>query len=114
MAKPTTDPAPPGEPMRETPHQRQHLPHDTRRTVVANDGMQCAYVAPDGTRCGEQTFLQFHHESPWARSRDDAPSNLKLYCFGHNRYQAELDFGTEHVERKISEARAKAARSRRG
>lgn len=88
---------------------RKHLPHETRRSVVAKDGLSCAFVSPTGQRCNEQAFLQFHHEEPWARAQDDRPRNLHLYCSAHNRFRAEQDFGAEYVARRIDEASARKA-----
>ncbi len=34
---------------------------------------------------------------PWARYREHAHSNISLRCRSHNQYEAELDFGTDHM-----------------
>lgn len=36
---------------------REHLPNETRRAVVAKDGLRCAFVSASGQRCDEQSFL---------------------------------------------------------
>lgn len=84
---------------------RKHISHETRRNVVAKDGLRCAFVSPTGHRCDEQAFLQIHHEDPWARTRNDEPSNLRIFCAGHNRLRAEQDFGASYVARCIEESR---------
>lgn len=92
--------------------QRAHLSHETRRAVVEQSGMRCSFVAPNGKRCDEQAFLQFHHEHPWSRHGSDAAENLALRCASHNRLLAEQDFGSRHVEQRTAEARAAARRRR--
>ena len=94
-----------------SPSRRKHLSHETRRAVVEKDGLRCAFVSATGQRCDEQAFLQFHHEAPWARTKDDRPGNLHLFCDAHNRFQAEQDFGAKHVARRIAVARGRRARA---
>ena len=58
------------------------------------DGGQCAFVAPDGTRCTARAWLQFDHELPFAlggSSRDSR--NARPYCFRHNQWAAKQAFG---------------------
>lgn len=86
---------------------RAHISHQTRREVADRDGLRCAYVSPAGRRCCEQSFLQIHHQDPWARSKNDLPSNLRIYCAAHNRFQAEQDFGEQHIARSVREAQAR-------
>ena len=86
---------------------RAHLSLETRREVVSKEGLRCAFVSSTGQRCDERSFLQFHHEDPWARTRDDRPENLHIYCASHNRFMAERDFGEEHIEQRIREAKAR-------
>src|SRR5262249_10261789 len=42
----------------------RHVPAEVRRAVLARDGERCAYIAPDGRRCHERAFLEFHHVKP--------------------------------------------------
>lgn len=93
--------------------QRAHLSHETRRSVVEEGGMRCSFVAPNGKRCDEQAFLQFHHERAWSRRGSDEAGNLKLLCAGHNRLRAESDFGSELIEERIAQARATTVDGRR-
>jgi hypothetical protein len=94
---------------REAPRARTHIPHDTRRAVVARDGMQCTFVGPSGERCDERAFLQFDHDDPWGKGGDEEPGNLRMRCREHNRLHAEEDYGRAHVARRIDEARKKRA-----
>ena len=50
-----------------------------------------------GRQCRAGEFLGFHHQVPWARCREHAPSNISLRCRSHNQYEAELAFGAEHM-----------------
>ena len=76
---------------------RQRIRSAVLREVVARDGLQCAYVAPDGRRCIARSFLEVHHDEPWARGGTNESANLKLLCRAHNRFFAEQDFGRSHV-----------------
>ena len=66
--------------------------HD-KRTVWNRDGAQCGFVAPDGRRCTERAFLEFHHVHPYALGGPTTAGNLSLRCRRHNQYEAELVFG---------------------
>jgi hypothetical protein len=84
--------------------QRAHISREVLRQLVERDGLGCSYVSEAGQRCGEQGFLQIHHEKAWAKGGSDELSNLKLLCASHNRFLAERDFGHRHVERAIAKA----------
>jgi hypothetical protein len=43
------------------------IPASVRRAVGARDGGRCVFIAPDGRRCSETAFLEFHHLQPVAR-----------------------------------------------
>ncbi len=72
-----------------------------RRAVWEGDDESCAYVSPDGHRCGSMHRLQVHHVEPFARGGPTNVANLSLRCAAHNRYEAERDFGVSFVEEKI-------------
>ena len=69
------------------------IPAHVRREVSRRDGDQCAYVAPDGRRCTERSFLEFHHLVPFAQGGPATVENISLRCRRHNQYEAELVFG---------------------
>jgi len=50
---------------RETPEPRD-IPRYVKRGVWRRDGGQCGFVATNGQRCTERTFLEFHHIVPYA------------------------------------------------
>jgi hypothetical protein len=37
------------------------IPRSVKRGVARRDRDQCAYIAPNGARCTERTYLEFHH-----------------------------------------------------
>ena len=58
------------------------------------------------------TRVEFHHIEPHARGGAPTVENLALRCAAHNRYEAQRDFGTEHMERVVAEARTRRRESR--
>jgi hypothetical protein len=69
------------------------IPRHVQRAVGRRDAGQCAFVAPDGHRCTERAFLEFHHIRPDARGGLATVENISLRCRRHNQYEAELVFG---------------------
>jgi hypothetical protein len=69
------------------------IPRHVQRAVGRRDAGQCAFVAPDGHRCTERAFLEFHHIRPYARGGLATVENISLRCRRHNQYEAELVFG---------------------
>ncbi len=72
----------------------RHIPAEVRRTVWARDGGRCAFVGEDGRRCGERSFLEFHHVVPHAMGGASTVDNIQLRCRAHNNYEAERYYGT--------------------
>lgn len=83
----------------DTAPRSRYLPAAVRRAVRDRDGDRCTFRLRDGSRCPERRGLEFHHRDPCARGGTHDPENVCLMCRGHNAYEAELDFGTEHMER---------------
>jgi hypothetical protein len=75
------------------------VPRDVERAVSARDDGQCAFVAPDGRRCTERTFLEFHHLQPYAKGGLATVENISLRCRRHNQYEAEVVFGKHEAAR---------------
>lgn len=71
----------------------RHIPAAVKRAVRERDGDRCAYVDPQGRRCSERRGLQFHHRHPHGYGGDRSEDNIALRCGGHNRYEAERDYG---------------------
>lgn len=71
----------------------RHIPSSVKRDVWKRDGARCRFEGPDGRRCAEIDFLEFHHVVPHARGGRTSVDNLELRCRAHNAYEAERDFG---------------------
>jgi hypothetical protein len=72
-------------------------PRHVKRAAWRRDGGQCAFVSRDGHRCGERTFLEFHHIQPYALGGQATVENISLRCRRHNQYEAQLVFGPHGV-----------------
>ena len=71
-----------------------------RREVAQRDAGRCAYVAADGRRCRETSFLELHHHDPYAHGGAARVENLSLYCRAHNALAAERDVGRDYIARR--------------
>jgi hypothetical protein len=71
----------------------RHTPNHSRRVAWRRDDGQCGFVAPNGQRCTERAFLEFHHIEPYALGGPATAENIALRCRRHNQYEAELVFG---------------------
>jgi 5-methylcytosine-specific restriction endonuclease McrA len=69
------------------------IPRAVRRAVWKRDGGQCAFVSPDGRRCTERTYLEFHHVQSYATQGPATVENISLRCrlcrARHNRHYAD-------------------------
>jgi hypothetical protein len=86
----------------------RYIPRAVMRQVHQRDGGQCTFVSPDGKRCCERGFLEFHHHVPYGRGGEATADNLRLACRAHNALFAERDFGTGYMRSKLLHARARA------
>jgi hypothetical protein len=82
----------------------RHVPIAVEREVRDRDGGACAFIGKGGKRCGSRHQVQLHHVIPFALGGPTTASNLELRCGPHNRYQARLDFGAEHMARYCGSA----------
>ena len=73
----------------------RHVPAEVQRFVWNRDEGRCSFVGSNG-RCSETSFLQFHHEDPFAMGGPPTVANISLRCAAHNRYEAELFFAVEY------------------
>lgn len=71
----------------------RHIPSVVKRGVLARDGECCSFVAPDGRRCQERGWLEFHHVVPFALGGPATTENIRLLCRAHNALLAERAFG---------------------
>jgi hypothetical protein len=89
-----------------TPNSR-YIPRAVMRQVHQRDGGQCTFVSPDGKRCCERGFLEFHHHVPYGRGGKATADNLRLACRAHNALYAERDFGAGYTRSKLLQARGR-------
>jgi len=71
----------------------RNIPAEVKRLVDARDRRRCALVAPNGRRCDERRFLEFHHVIPYAAGGQPTAENIQLRCRAHNGYEADLFYG---------------------
>jgi hypothetical protein len=83
-----------------------YVNREARRDTVARDGLRCAHVAPDGTRCTSRAFLEFDHVEPVGLGGGPESKNIRILCRAHNRLAAEDVFGREYVTAAIERAQA--------
>ena len=76
---------------------KRNIPVAIRRAVWTRDDGRCTYRSETGRRCGSREAVEFHHQIPWARCKAHTVENIALRCRAHNQYEAELDFGAEHM-----------------
>jgi hypothetical protein len=65
---------------REEARPSRDVPREVKRVVWRRDGGRCAFVAPEGQRCTERTFLEFHHVQPYAKQGPATVENIALRC----------------------------------
>jgi hypothetical protein len=81
-------------PARQTSPTSRHIPVAVRRNVWIRDLGSCAFTGPNGRRCSERGFVEFHHVRPFATGGEPTVSNIELRCGRHNRYEAKVFFAT--------------------
>jgi hypothetical protein len=71
----------------------RNIPGEVKRLVDRRDKRRCAFVPPNGRRCDERRFLEFHHVVPYAAGGKPTAENIQLRCRAHNGYEADLFYG---------------------
>ena len=71
----------------------RNIPAEIKRAVHLRDRGRCRYVGPDGHRCGERAFLEFHHVRPYAVGGPCTVENIELRCRAHNVYESDAFYG---------------------
>lgn len=71
----------------------RYIPASVKREVWRRDRGRCAFVAPDGRRCGSEHGVEFHHVQPYAVGGEATPANIEMRCRAHNgfEWQRHLD-----------------------
>ena len=87
-------PAKPGLRKAEASGEGRHIPKWVKDAVWRRDSGRCAFIGPDGVRCGETAWLEWDHVVPWARGGpSNDPANIRLLCRAHNQSEARRVFG---------------------
>jgi hypothetical protein len=68
-------------------------PAAVKRAVWVRDLGRCTYTSPNGHRCNERRFVEFHHVDPRALGGQATVDQIRLLCRRHNNYEASLYFG---------------------
>jgi hypothetical protein len=94
----------------------RHIPAGVRREVWRRDGGRCAFMTPEGKRCTERGFLEFHHVRPHGDGGEARPENIELRCRAHNSYEADVYFGpgNEAVRNAAMQKRYRSKLDRQG
>ena len=72
----------------------RYIPEAVKQAAWERHGGQCAFVAPDGTRCTSRAWLQFDHAVPFALGGSSLDvKNIRPYCAPHNRLAGRMAFG---------------------
>jgi hypothetical protein len=71
----------------------RNIPAEVKRAVAARDQCRCAFVTPNGRRCEERRFLEFHHVVPYAAGGLPTVENIELRCRAHNGHEVERFYG---------------------
>jgi len=71
------------------------IPAELRRQVWDRDGGCCAWVGPDGRRCGSGWQLEVDHVDPVGRGGKATLDRLRLLCRKHDIRHAEQVYGHE-------------------
>jgi hypothetical protein len=83
----------------------RRVPAETRRAVAPRDGAQCTFVAPNGRRCAERAYLEYHHAGrAFALGGGPDAGNIALHCRAHNAFEGERVFG-RYLPPEVREAR---------
>ncbi|MEQ1833206.1 MAG: HNH endonuclease, partial [Candidatus Eisenbacteria bacterium] len=90
----------------------RYIPAAVRQEVCERHGGRCAYVGPDGTRCGSEWHLEFDHIVPLAEGGQTVASNLRPLCRRHNQLEAKRRLGADLIAARTEQSRAEAARTR--
>ena len=70
-----------------------------RRQVWERDQGRCAWVGPDGKRCGSRWQVEVDHIDAAARGGKATLDRLRLLCAAHNLLYAEETYGREHMRK---------------
>jgi len=76
---------------------REPVAAEVRRQVWKRDDGRCAWIGPDGRRCGSKWRLELDHIHPAALGGPSTLDNMRVLCGAHNKLHAEQTFGRAHM-----------------
>jgi hypothetical protein len=79
----------------------QDLTAAVMRAAWIRDLGRCRYIAPNGHRCDERRFVEFHHVDPRALGGEASIDLIELRCRRHNDYEGRLYFGSRRRKREL-------------
>jgi hypothetical protein len=72
-----------------------------KRAVWVRNLGRCRYIGPNGHRCDERRFVEFHHTDPRALGGEASVDLIELRCRRHNDYEGRLYFGRRRRPRVL-------------
>lgn len=66
------------------------IPTRVKHQVMKREQGQCSFRLPDGTRCDQKRWLDFHHVKSVADGGTHTPANITLRCQSHHSLEHEL------------------------
>lgn len=73
----------------------RYIPASVKREVWRRDEGRCAFLAPDGTKCGSGDGVEFHHVRPYAAGGEASVDNIEMRCRAHNGFEWERHLDAE-------------------
>jgi hypothetical protein len=75
----------------------RYIKAKVKRAVLENAQRQCEFVGKNGRRCQETMKLEYAHLKPFSHGGENSQVNLKIYCKGHNQFDAIKVFGQKKM-----------------
>ncbi len=96
--KPETESICANEAMRKT--QTRYIPEKIKRIVRERAAHHCEWRHPEtGAVCSSRFGLEFHHKTPFFRTKNHDSFNLELLCLAHHQRESIKTFGKEKMKR---------------
>jgi hypothetical protein len=76
----------------------RYIKASVKREVLQEAQHQCEFVGKNGKRCLENKKLEYAHLKPFSLGGENSKANLKIYCKGHNQFDAIKIFGAKKMQ----------------
>jgi hypothetical protein len=77
----------------------RNIKANVKMAVAKKAKNQCEFVGINGKRCECREKLEFAHVNAFAKGGENSEDNLKLFCKGHNQFDAIKVFGREKMQK---------------